>query len=78
MRALRRDGDPTLARALTRAYLDRHPHGALAEEALALTVEAAVARRDPDAPSLGARYLRQYPDGPFRGLARKASSAAGD
>jgi len=73
MRALRRDDDPALARSLCAAYLERHPHGALAEEALALTIEAAVAQHEPDAAALGARYLQQYPNGPFRGLARQAS-----
>jgi len=72
MRALRRDGDPALARALSATYLERHPDGALAEEALALIIEAAVAHPDADARALGARYLRQYPNGPFRGLARQA------
>lgn len=76
LRALRRDGDPALARALSAAYLERHPNGALAEEALALNVEAAVAHRDPDASALGVRYLRRYPNGPFCGLARQASRAA--
>lgn len=75
MRALRRDANPALARGLCAAYLDRHPNGALAEEALALTVEAAVAHHDMDAPALGAHYLRSYPNGPFRGLARQASRA---
>lgn len=73
MRALRRDDDPALARALATTYLERHPFGALAEEALALSIEAAVAQHEPDASGLAARYLRQYPDGPFRGLARRAS-----
>lgn len=73
MRALRRDDDPALARSLSAAYLERHPDGPLAEEALALTIEAALAQHEPDAPALGARYLQQYPNGPFRGLARQAS-----
>ncbi len=77
MRALRRDDDPALARALCTAYLQRHPDGALAEEALALTIEAAVAQHEPDAPALGARYLRRYPNGPFGGLARQASRPGG-
>jgi hypothetical protein len=77
LRALRRDGNPGLARTLAGAYLDRHPNGALAEEALALTVEAAVAHHDPDAATLGARYLGRYPKGPFCGLARQASRTAG-
>ena len=72
MRALRLDHDPVRARALLAAYLERHPNGALAEEALALTIEAAVAHHDGDASALGARYLRRYPAGPFRALALRA------
>ncbi|HVZ88993.1 MAG TPA: hypothetical protein VHG72_18635 [Polyangia bacterium] len=69
MRALRVDRDPVRARALLSVYLDRNPSGALAEEALALSIEAAVAHHDADAKTLGARYLRRYPGGPFRALA---------
>jgi hypothetical protein len=76
MRALRRDGDPALARTLSRTYLERHPRGKLAEEALALAIEAALAHGDADAPALAEQYLRQYPSGPFRGLARQASRAS--
>lgn len=72
MRALRVDRDPVRARALLARYLDRHPGGALAEEALALSIEAAVAHHDPDAPALAAHYLRRYPAGPFSSLAREA------
>jgi hypothetical protein len=57
------------ARALLARYLGRHPNGALAEEALALSIEAAVAHHDGDAAALGARYLQRYPAGPFRALA---------
>lgn len=71
MRALRVDHDPVRARELLARYLERHPNGALAEEALALTIEAAVAHRDDDAPTLGARYLRRYPGGPFKELASR-------
>lgn len=69
MRALRLDHDPVRARALLSRYLERHPDGALAEEALAMSIEAAVAHRDPDAAALGARYLKLYPTGPFHSLA---------
>ncbi len=72
MRALRVEHDPVRARGLLARYLDRHPNGALAEEALALTIEAAVAHRDGDAATLGARYLRRYPGGPFEELALRA------
>ena len=69
MRALRLDHDPVRARRLLAQYLERHPNGALAEEGLALTIEAAVAHHDGDAAALGARYLRRYPAGPFKALA---------
>jgi hypothetical protein len=72
MRALRVDHDPVRARGLLARYLERHPNGALAEEALALTIEAALAHRDGDAPALGARYLRRYPGGPFKEVALRA------
>jgi len=72
MRTLRVDHDPVRARALLARYLGRHPNGALAEEALALTIEAALAHQDDDAPGLGARYLRRYPGGPFKELALRA------
>ena len=72
MRALRLDHDPIRARALLARYLGRHPNGALAEEALALSIEAAVAHHDADAAALGARYLQRYPSGPFRALALQA------
>lgn len=71
MRALRRAHDPVRARALLDTYLGQHPGGALAEEALALSIEAAVAHGDSDAGSLADRYLRLYPAGPFRSLARQ-------
>jgi len=69
MRALRLDHDPVRARVLLGRYLERHPSGALAEEALAMSIEAAVAHHDPDAAALGARYLKLYPNGPFHTLA---------
>jgi hypothetical protein len=72
MRALRVDHDPVRARALLARYLERDPNGALAEEALALTMEAALAHQDDDAAALGALYLRRYPGGPFAALALRA------
>jgi hypothetical protein len=72
MRALRLEKNPVRARALLAKYLERNPNGALAEEALALSIEAAVAHHDADAAALGARYLRRYPSGPFRAVALEA------
>ncbi|MES1209893.1 MAG: hypothetical protein ABUS79_28490 [Pseudomonadota bacterium] len=72
MRALRRQRDPARARVLLGRYLQQHPNGALAEEALAMSIEAAVAAHDGDAPGLARRYLRSYPAGPFRSVALQA------
>jgi len=74
MRALRREGDPGRARALAGRYLQSYPNGSLAEEALALAIEAALARGDADAVTLGRRYLQLYPRGPFRDVAIRATS----
>ena len=71
MRALRVERNPARARQLLGRYLEQYPNGALAEEALALSLEAAVARGDGDAAALAARYLKLYPTGPFQALARQ-------
>ncbi|HVV16304.1 MAG TPA: hypothetical protein VHH90_03800 [Polyangia bacterium] len=76
MRALRRQRDPGRARALLGRYLQQHPNGALAEEALAMSIEAAVAAHDVDAPALARRYLHSYPSGPFRSVAQQALAPA--
>jgi hypothetical protein len=75
MRALRVDRNPARARALLARYLGEHPNGALAEEALALSIEAAIAHQDGDVAALANRYLRLYPEGSFQGLAREALAA---
>jgi len=71
MRALRVEANPVRARRLLAGYLDRHPGGSLAEEALAMSIEAAVAHGDDDAPALARKYVRRYPAGHFSGLARR-------
>ena len=71
MRALRVERNPLRARALLTAYLDHHPNGKLAEEALVMLIEAAAGNGDSDAPALGARYLKLYPRGPFRGMVER-------
>src|SRR5436305_11069301 len=70
-RALRVERDPKLARALASRYLQRQPHGALADEALAISIEAAIDHHDPDAAVLGTKYLAQFPRGAFRSLAER-------
>jgi hypothetical protein len=75
MRALRVERNPVRARALLTAYLDRHPKGELAEEALVMLVEAAVAHHDSDAQALVARYHKLYPRGVFRGLVEQSAAS---
>ena len=72
IQALRNDHDPARASNLLAEYLARYPHGALAEEAVALSIEAAAARRSPSAAVFAERYLRQYPNGRFRHTAEQA------
>jgi len=71
-RALRRERDPARAGVLLDGYFRRFPHGALAEEALALAIEAAEARGDARARVLARRYLGRYPTGHFRERAERA------
>ena len=72
MRALRVEKDPARARGLLSAISAEHPNGALAEEALAMSIEAAIAHHDTDVAALASRYLRLYPHGSFQSLARNA------
>jgi len=76
MRALRVEGNPARARRLLASYLDRHPNGSLAEEALAMSIEAAVAHEDDDAALLARRYVRRYPAGHFSAVARRTLDGA--
>jgi hypothetical protein len=74
VRALRKQGDAVRAQALLDRYLRANPHGALAEDALALSIEAAAARKDPRAADYARRYLARYPNGRFRSMAERALS----
>jgi len=74
VRALRKQGDAARAQALLDQYLKANPHGALAEDALALSSEAAAARKDPRAADYARRYLARYPKGRFRGVAERVLS----
>jgi hypothetical protein len=70
VRALRVERRTSRARALLSEYLIRFPHGALAEDALALEIEAAMAERDRGAARRWAtRYLGDFPSGRFRTVA---------
>jgi hypothetical protein len=72
-KALRGDGDP--GRALRLLESSEKVAGPLAEEALALRIEAAVAGGDARAKSLAQSYLSRYPGGRYRELARRTLAA---
>ena len=75
LRSLRREHNPVQADTLLQTYLTRFPEGVLTEEALAIGIEAAVARHDAaSAKALANQYLGRYPAGRFVGLARKTTS----
>lgn len=74
VKALRKQGDAARAQALLDQYLRANPRGALAEDALALSIEAAAARKDPRAADYARRYLARYPNGRFRGVAERTLS----
>jgi hypothetical protein len=72
VRALRSEDSPARAQRLALEYLRVYPHGALAEEALAVAIDAGARRQDPQTGQLAARYLRSYPNGRFRLVAQQA------
>ncbi len=75
MAALRRAHDPARASALLDEYTRRSPEGPLAEEALALSFEAASDASDvPRERAIASRYLALYPHGRFRDAAERALS----
>jgi hypothetical protein len=67
----RRAGNLARARELSSEYRLRYPAGALQEEALALSIEAAAALGDDEARRLSASYLQRYPQGRFRAQAQR-------
>jgi outer membrane biosynthesis protein TonB len=69
---LRHDHDVTGALRLLDDYGARFPAGDLAEEALALAIEARAALDDAAARSLAEQYLERFPHGRFRALAEQA------
>ena len=72
IQALRHDHEPARAAKLLADYLRTYPHGALAEEAVALSIEAATESKRPEAKTFAAQYLAQYPKGRFRRIAEQA------
>ncbi len=70
--ALRHSNNPGQAAALLKEYRLKAPSGALAEEALALSIEVAVAQGSAQARVYAAQYLKSYPRGRFRSLAESA------
>jgi hypothetical protein len=78
LRALRRQHDPAQAGVLLARYLNRFPQGALVQEALAIAIEAGIARGDRQtAAQLATQYLERFPAGRFVRLARKAADGTG-
>jgi hypothetical protein len=74
LRLLRRDHEPAQAGVLFGRYLERFPEGALVQEALALAIEASVAKGDRrGAAGLAEQYLARFPSGRFSGLAHKVA-----
>jgi hypothetical protein len=71
IQSLRTDHNPVRASRLLAEYLTRYPNGALAEEAIALSIEAAAANHSPTAVTFAERYLSQYPNGRFRHTAEQ-------
>ncbi|HVV16498.1 MAG TPA: hypothetical protein VHH90_04780 [Polyangia bacterium] len=78
VRALRSEHDAQRAAGLLDTYRRTYPHGALAEEALALQIEAAANMKSPRAAAYAEQYLRTYPNGRFRQSARQALAAQRD
>jgi hypothetical protein len=70
-KALRHDADPGRALRLLERPGARIT-GPLAEEALALRIEASAAQGDGRQAKLAAAYLAQYPNGRYKELATKA------
>ncbi|HZL19302.1 MAG TPA: hypothetical protein VFG23_16325 [Polyangia bacterium] len=72
LRVLRTDHDPGHALRLLAKYLKAYPRGMLSEEALALSIEAAMDLGSPNAATFAQRYLKEYPNGRFRDAADQA------
>jgi hypothetical protein len=72
----RRNGEAEKVGKLVEAYRQKHPNGALGEEALGLAIESAAARGSSDAPRLAREYLTRFPSGRFRTAAKRVLEPA--
>lgn len=72
VKALRNSGDAERAEQLLQEYRLKTTSGQLDEEALALSIEVALAQGDPSAANHARSYLARYPQGRFQELARRA------
>lgn len=75
VQALRSGDDPEKAERLLSEYRKNSSSGHLDEEALALTIEVALAKKSPDAARHARLYLQKYPGGKFTPLAKRALSS---
>ncbi len=74
IRTLRSNGDPTRAGVMLADYLKAYPHTLLLEDALALSIEAAVARHDSrSVADLSRRYMAQFPNGRYYTFVSRAA-----
>lgn len=76
VKALRRDHDPARAARLLAEHRAQTPAGPLAEEALALQIEAALALHDARAAQFAREYLAHHPNGRYRRIAERALADA--
>jgi hypothetical protein len=78
IRTLRSEGDAVRAGALLADYLRTYPRSPMTEDALALSIEAAVARHDSRSATESVRqYLAEFPTGRYRIFASRAVPAVG-
>lgn len=78
LRALRKEGNPARAQTLFSQYLERHPSGALAEDAMGYQLEAADRMNAVNTSKLAQSYLSAFPQGRYVALARRLNTELPD